>query len=166
MYAGTEIPVPRGASMTPDDNETRAETEHEATGSSSGPVRDPETGKFLPKDDGGDDEPATADDTDESRTTPDERADAEPDEPRSVGPERAADEQPAPPTSGSEWRSDRPDQPLAAPPRQTVFVPNPDGYPRPPTMYLPVVPWLRLPSHPPAHDTVTLPTASNRATHG
>jgi len=38
----------------------------------------------------------------------------------------------------------------------TVFVTNPDGYPRPSTVFLPTLPWLRLPSRPPAHETVSL----------
>jgi hypothetical protein len=38
---------------------------------------------------------------------------------------------------------------------QTVFVPNPNGYPRPATTFLPTHPWLRLPSRPPAHVTIS-----------
>jgi hypothetical protein len=38
----------------------------------------------------------------------------------------------------------------------TVFVTNPDGYPRPSTVFLPTLPWLRLPSRPLAHETVSL----------
>ena len=40
-------------------------------------------------------------------------------------------------------------------PPQTVFVPNPNGYPRPATAFLPAHPWLRLPSRPPDHETVS-----------
>lgn len=38
----------------------------------------------------------------------------------------------------------------------TVFVPNPNGYPRPPVTYLPTHPWLRLPSRAPTHETVSV----------
>jgi len=38
----------------------------------------------------------------------------------------------------------------------TVFVTNPNGYPRPSTVFLPTLPWLRLHSRPPAHETVSL----------
>jgi len=38
----------------------------------------------------------------------------------------------------------------------SVFVPNPNGYPRPPATYLPMLPWLRLSSRAPAYETVSV----------
>ena len=47
--------------------------------------------------------------------------------------------------------------PADTPTPRTLFVPKPDGYPRSATVYLPSHPWLRLPSRPPTHETVSVP---------
>ncbi|MDS0261320.1 hypothetical protein NDI56_18120 [Haloarcula sp. S1CR25-12] len=103
---------------------------------SRGQPRDPETGRFLAKDE----RPEAGTDPSESATSED---DSTADSPAAA--EASAQSRARPRTTTT----------AAAPPR-TVFVPNPSGYPRPSALYLPALPWLRLPSRPPTHRTVRL----------
>ncbi|MBX0288401.1 hypothetical protein EGH22_18890 [Halomicroarcula sp. F28] len=200
--------------MTSDDTDTGEgnDANAERTGSSeqesSGPLRDPETGEFLSKDERPDDEsepttemretePESMDDEHDQESESMEEAHGSDSEPRTgeVEDEEVEDEpqiestDEAEPTDASESERETADSEAtpgmqatgasaktsAAGPEQdhelstagsaataqqsspgTVFVPNPDGYPRPPATYLPTLPWLRLPSRAPAYETVSV----------
>lgn len=66
------------------------------------------------------------------------------------GRDRAPESTPRTPES-----SGREPSTASRPPTGPVFVPNPNGYPRPATVFLPAHPWLRLPARPPDHETVS-----------
>jgi hypothetical protein len=181
-------------SMTSDDSDTAdgadEDTASEASsdrGTAGGQPRDPETGKFLPKDERPGAEPDEPEASDSE--PPSESAESEPREAESqsastesAAPVEADAPEPKPPANSAHPSEPQPDTGSARPtgesptphrtdaatwhrtPRgstestvqapRTVFVPNPNGYPRPPAVYLPALPWLRVPSRPPAHETV------------
>lgn len=157
MHCGGEAPVQPGIqdSMPSDERETPGsdeQSEDEASTDIAGATqpRDPETGKFLPKDE-----------------RPAGRATGEPDSTSSVAEARtepATDTEttaPAPPVESTVAVAERGQTTVPRPhsaAARPVFVTNPGGYARPPTVYLPSLPWLRLAARPPQHRTVSRPS--------
>ena len=148
--------------MTSDESDTPGG----ANGDGGGQPRDPDTGKFLPKNERPTDGPEFAPNVDDE-TAP---AGSEPFDGEN-GTDAPARNRPAsmPETTGESHtagRSPAPD-PSATPtartgdtpevPARSRFVPDPGGYLRSSTAYLPALPWLRVPAKPPAYPTVVVP---------
>ena len=159
MYCGGKVPAPAGTpdSMPSDERETpgsdeQADVDESADDEAAGQPRDPETGKFLPSDERPAGDSSAESESESSRD--DVTHNAESTSPTDTGDTR---ESPKEPPDESHERGLTALRGPSDPPASlgTVFVTHPEGYPRPRTMFLPTLPWLRLPARPPAHETVS-----------
>lgn len=129
--------MPSDESETSPGSDDRTEPEESGSDAAAEQPRDPETGKFLPKSERQSTEVPSEAESPSASGESSPAPEGEPGADSSVGGSRTGRQRPETTTP--------------------TFVTNPDGYPRPPTVYLPALPWLRTPVRPPAHETVMRP---------
>lgn len=152
--------------MTSDESDTLRGTDDDG----EDPPRDPDTGKFLPKDERQRDDTESGVAEGDEMVSDDTESAASMDEIEtertgsSTPPGRPSNEMPRdgdpPGVPGSRVSLSGPVAASATAAGSSVFVHDPRGYPRSHAAYLPALPWLRVPVKPPSYPTVVVPYSS------